>query len=283
MEREIFAPSGMTSASVLDRRRVIRGRADVYSLREGVIVKWGRDWQYELPSFFGVFASLRDVVRFDQAWSSGRLVKAATRDAMWSPARLTNGDNATVAGKLYGLGWELGEHRGHRVAEHTGASGTSLLKFIDDGLTVAVLGNLDVPSGSRPALLARTIAGETDARLLPPHRLPPQRDEDPTLIAVIQQIVADLAAGRTPAALTDGGKRQDVRLPPPARQSTAQLASRITELTYIGSDPVPPSLSPGEPVARVAHYKGLLDRGAVYFSLWVTANHRVARLSLYVD
>ena len=214
MEREIFAPSGMTSASVLDRRRVIRGRADVYSLREGVIVKWGRDWRYELPSFFGVFASLRDVVRFDQAWSSGRLVKAATRDAMWSPARLTNGDNATVAGKLYGLGWELGEHRGHRVAEHSGASGTSLLKFIDDGLTVVVLGNLDVPSGSRPALLARTIAGETDARLLPPHRLPPQRDEDPTLIAVIQQIVADLAAGRTPAALTDWGKRQDARLPP---------------------------------------------------------------------
>jgi CubicO group peptidase (beta-lactamase class C family) len=283
MEREIFAPARMTSASVLDRRRVIRGRADVYSLREKEIVKWGRDWQYELPSFFGAFASLRDVVRWEQAFSTGTLVKPSTRDMMWMPEKLANGDNAIVVGKPYGLGWELGEHRGRRVAEHTGASGTTLLKFIDDDLTVVVLSNLDVPSGSRPAILARTVAGEIDKRLLPVHRQPPQPDRDPELTAIVRQLVADLAAGRAPAVLTEAARRHDSRLPPPARQSTAELASRIREVAFIAADAAPSNLALAEPISRIVHYKGVLDRGTVYFSFWVTADKRIARLSLYLE
>jgi CubicO group peptidase (beta-lactamase class C family) len=87
---------------------------------------------------------IEDLAKWDAALHDGKLLKRTSLDMMWTPARLNNGYDALVFGSAYGFGWMLGDHRGYRIAEHGGASGTHILRFLDDGLTVVVLTNLDV-------------------------------------------------------------------------------------------------------------------------------------------
>jgi hypothetical protein len=117
---------------------------------------WRRDWQYELPSFFGVLSTIGDLVKWDNAIRSGAILPDSSWRIAWTPARLRDG---SLAAPRYGFGWFLTEIAGHPIAEHSGASGTFLLHVIDRPLTVIVLTNLDVPSGPHAAAIAHAIAG----------------------------------------------------------------------------------------------------------------------------
>lgn len=63
----------------------------------------------------GVIASALDLARFDVALSNGRLLRATSREQLWTPTRTPAG--ATLP---YGLGWFLGSYQGRRLAWHTG-------------------------------------------------------------------------------------------------------------------------------------------------------------------
>jgi D-alanyl-D-alanine carboxypeptidase len=148
MQRRIFDPAGMADTSTTDRARVLKGRVATYSLRDDVHVNWRRDWDYELPSFFGIWSTLKDLAAWDRALRRGTLLKPESLAQMTTPARLAGGHVARVYDRLYGLGWQLFDLGGHRVAGHEGASGTYLLRFLDEPLTIVLLTNLDVQSGS---------------------------------------------------------------------------------------------------------------------------------------
>ena len=76
----------------------------------------GRD--YDLTDVFSagaVVSTLNDLIKWDAALSSDKLLKGTSRDALWTPVRLN--DSKTHP---YGLGWYVETLRGHRVRRHNG-------------------------------------------------------------------------------------------------------------------------------------------------------------------
>ena len=193
--QQVFDRAGMTSSSILDKRRVLKGRVNTYELRDGQLLNWRRDWDHELPSFFGVFSTLSDMARWDLALRRASILSQQSLDLMWSPAKLANGQPARVFDQLYGLGWNLGDVAGHRTVGHGGASGTYVLRFVDRPITVVLLTNRGV-NGRNPMMLAESIAGTLYPDLAPPQLARTADDPDPALTTRVTQLVADLVAKR---------------------------------------------------------------------------------------
>jgi hypothetical protein len=74
----------------------------------------------------------------------------------------------------YGSAWAIGKQNGHKVIEHSGAwqgFTTYIGRYVDDGLTVVVLTNLD--SGhARPGKIGHEVAALYNPALEPPKASP---------------------------------------------------------------------------------------------------------------
>src|SRR5262249_53292235 len=116
---------------------VVPHRAPGYSLSNGALIRIRRDWQFEMPSHYGVLSSVRDLVKWDRALDGGQVLSRPSLADMWTPVRLDDGSY-----RQYGVGRLVPGRRGHRLIEHTGITGTQFSRFPDDGLTVIVLTNL---------------------------------------------------------------------------------------------------------------------------------------------
>jgi CubicO group peptidase (beta-lactamase class C family) len=279
MQKRFFEPLRMTDSSILDRWKIVKNSVPVYTIRDGQLAHWRRDSQYEVNSFAGVCSTVEDLAKWDAALGDGTLLKKTSLDLMWTPARLNNGQDALVFGSAYGFGWMLGDYRGHRIAEHGGASGTHILRFLDDGLTVVVLTNLDVPSGSRPASLARGIAGCIRTEYRPPQMLAPSPDPRPETTRELRSLLSDLAEGRDSPAMTEAHRAFYYNLPPPVRQEDGLLLKTLKSFTYLASDDVEGrGLRISEPITRICYYKGELGQKIYYFTFWLTKEGKVAHL-----
>jgi hypothetical protein len=100
----------------------------------------------------------------------------------------------------YGLGNELSEARGHRLAGHQGggmAFNTTLLRCVDDKLTVIVLTN----QTSAPS---KTIAMRIASFFLPDlsyEQITAVEDKDPEFTALLRQVLVDAQQGKADASL----------------------------------------------------------------------------------
>ena len=280
MQKRIFDPLQMQDTSILDRSRIIKNRVPTYTLRNGVLAHWRRDWQYEMPSFFGIFSTIEDVAKWDAALRNKMLLKPSSFDQMWSPAKLNNGQEAMVSGDAYGFGWALSEVRGHRTAEHAGASGTYILRFLDDGLTVIVLTNLDNPSGTQPGSIARGIAGLLKPEYQSPDMLTPQVDPKPQITREISALLSEMAEGHDSPKMTAEHRAFYNNMPPPNRQQLAQQLKTLKSLSYIASDEVEGRgfKKMSAPIARISYYKGQIEGRTFYFTFWLTQDSQVAYL-----
>lgn len=132
----IFRPLGMTSTSLTDAAHPLR--AVGYAGKENRDV--APDWPAVRPS--GAFLStVRDLLKWDAALTSGNLWSDATRQAMWTPVRLADGSTHP-----YGFGWELGARGGRRYVGHGGSLPgfrSSYARFPDDRLSIILLVNAD--------------------------------------------------------------------------------------------------------------------------------------------
>ena len=153
-------------------------------------MNWRRESDYELASAFGIHSTLQDLAKWDASLRRPTLLKPASMQQLWTPATLDSGQDARVYGQRYGLGWELADVRGHPTVGHGGASGTYMLRFVDDPLTIVVLTNLETED-RHPRALARAIAGAVRPQYRPPETLSPQADPDPPLTSAIQALIAD--------------------------------------------------------------------------------------------
>jgi hypothetical protein len=194
---------------------------------------------------------------------------------------VSNGNLARVLDELYGFGVELDDLRGARTVGHGGASGTYVLHFLDEPLTVIVLTNLDMPSGGRHAvLLARAIAGVVRPALTPPELLTATTDPMPAVTASIESVLADIAADRPPSLFApafDGwwaaafGRRTLLK---------NQLRG-IGPLTYLGSDAVADRpLWDADPLARLVYYRTTSGDRVQHVTVGLTADGRIGRLDV---
>jgi D-alanyl-D-alanine carboxypeptidase len=151
----LFKPLQMNSAQLCDARMVVPHLASGYERDHGVLVN-APFMSWKLPSAAGaICATATDLLRWQSALDSGRVLNATSLKLMRTPTKLADGTLID-----YGLGTRLGMMEGHTVLGHTGSGGgfaAALESFPDDHLTVAVLVNSEVGAG--PALiLASTIA-----------------------------------------------------------------------------------------------------------------------------
>src|SRR5262249_8776151 len=100
-----------------------------------------------------IMSTVNDLIKWEIALDTGRLFQKKTLEQMCRPAVLPTGEKPS-----YGLGQELRDVRGHRVAGHQGggmAFNCTTYRCIDDKLAVIVLCNqTTAPSRNLAARIA---------------------------------------------------------------------------------------------------------------------------------
>jgi CubicO group peptidase (beta-lactamase class C family) len=96
----------------------------------------------------GVYSSLDDLARWDQALASNTLLSAAEMAAAITPVKVPDGSVQEPDGTpaAYGFGWFLNPYHEHRRMWHYGETvgfRTTIQHFTDDRLTIIVLCNRD--------------------------------------------------------------------------------------------------------------------------------------------
>lgn len=164
----VLLPAGLGGARFGDAWEIVPKRAELYTAvditpehgkllaRNGRPVLADRIRHYgskTFPPFMwpsaGLNASLDDLIAFELALRSGRIVTPALLAEMAQPATLTDGRTGD-----YGLGLIVGQMDGRTTLAYGGGAATWRVGTPDDGLTVILLTNLQ---GSFPQVLAAEI------------------------------------------------------------------------------------------------------------------------------
>ena len=161
VREHVFAPAGMTHSVVDDRYAIIPYRTRFYHKdKSGTVVNDEfLDSSYKIPGG-GWLSSADDMAEFEVAILNDKLMKRATRNAMWTPQKASDG---TTNGYALGWGWGRGEKEGLKVVGHSGGQqGTSTYIMLEperrDGVVVLI--NMDdVDAGALAAEVMKVVMG----------------------------------------------------------------------------------------------------------------------------
>jgi CubicO group peptidase (beta-lactamase class C family) len=157
VETRIFKKLGLTSARFKKNGEVVPQRADGYlfadqtyrhgePLRPAIIAPNG-----------GILINVLDFAAWDMAMTEGRLLRAESLQAMTTPVRLTDGRVVS-----HGLGWFMDCFNGHAFGAHwgttVGGNSAVIRRYVNDGLTVIVLANMDEGGGFAVDAMSKAIA-----------------------------------------------------------------------------------------------------------------------------
>jgi len=150
----ILGPLEMTATTNREPSRILKFRAAGYDQDKtnGLV---NRDVNYtDLFSAGEMVSTVGDLMKWDAALNTEKILKASSKNSMWTSAKLNDGRPTG-----YGFGWFLETWNGHKVIGHPGSTSgfaAANLRFPDDGLTIVVLCN----SGEDGAAdrLARAVA-----------------------------------------------------------------------------------------------------------------------------
>ncbi|MDQ2768741.1 MAG: beta-lactamase family protein [Gemmatimonadota bacterium] len=166
LQQRIFKPLGMTSTRIISETDIIPNRAAGYQLVDGKLKN--QDWvsaAFNTTADGALYFNVLDLAKWDAALYGNGLLRQESRDAMWTVAKLKNGQpNA----HRYAFAWFVDSINGHRVIEHSGSwqgFESYIARYVDDKITVVVLMNL---GGADPAVVAHGIAGIYRPALAPP-------------------------------------------------------------------------------------------------------------------
>ena len=158
LRERIFQPLGMSATRHNDVRAIVPNRADGYHREDDRVYKPFRiQWNNinRSPSVpanaanGGLLSTLRDLIKWDAALTSGQILSQRRQDELWAPLILPNGE--FVPGTVQ-------DFRGHKLSNCAGGVWgftTCMARFVDDGLTVIILTNQD----SKPWDMCKDVAG----------------------------------------------------------------------------------------------------------------------------
>ncbi len=153
LRENIFDPLGMQHTFVYDTSRPeIPNLAQGYLLEEGRFERW--DYPLLTAGDGGIFSTLNDLFRWDQALNSEHLVPKPTLERAFTSG--TSNDGKPVG---YGFGWMTAVFPGLRHVAHGGslcAYNNYLIRFLDSQRTIIVLTNHRWAPG--PRLRAHQVA-----------------------------------------------------------------------------------------------------------------------------
>lgn len=139
-KQNIFEPAGMTATVIHDHHRPkVANRAIGYDATDEGFVLNDEDPLNGIVGSGGVYSTLNDMYRYDQALYGDTLVSQAMLEQAWTSA--TDASGKPIG---YGFGWRLDDYRGHRRVFHGGSwIGFRALfaRYPDDGLSIVMLSN----------------------------------------------------------------------------------------------------------------------------------------------
>lgn len=178
LQERLFAPLGMSSTRTTTMTDIVQNRANGYVWGEGTL-RNATNYIALRPS--GAFLStVLDLVKWDAALYSDKILKQSALNQMWTPVKLNDGTTDD-----YGFGWEIETVGGHKRVHHGGALPgfrAQLARFVDDKTTVVILTNGD---NADAASIALGVANFFIPRLLPER-----------IVAKIDQNLFDTYAGQ---------------------------------------------------------------------------------------
>jgi CubicO group peptidase (beta-lactamase class C family) len=156
LQQRIFQPLGMQTTRIISEADIVPNRAAGYRLVKGELKN--QEWVAPMVNTTAdgsLYFSILDLAKWDAALYTEKLLKRSSLDQMWTPAKLKNGQPNKEG---YGFGWFIEERDGHRVISHDGAwqgFKTSIVRYVNDRLTVVVLANL---AEAKPEEIAEHVA-----------------------------------------------------------------------------------------------------------------------------
>jgi CubicO group peptidase (beta-lactamase class C family) len=219
MTERIFQPLGMGQTRIKDPLVIVPDEAQGYTIRNGELVNIGRWRHWDVPSAWGVMSTVADLAKWSASMDNDSLLSEASRRQIFAPGVLNDGSSTR-----YGFGWFVVSPRGHRIQQHTGLTGTELVRLPDDGWCVIVLTNLGGWGPQEtPEVNAWGMAGHIAQMLVPGLRRPPLV-EVPLTRAQIDEVVGTYD-GETPFRFYE----QDGRI-------RVEVAGEHYRLVHIGDD-----------------------------------------------
>lgn len=149
LQDRIFQPLGM-GATRRDTAGIVPNRVSGYIFKNGALQNaeyTSETWAY---SEGGIISTVSDLAKWEAALYTEKLIKRTNLEQMWTPTKLNDGraaiigDNGFGKPNYYGLGWFIGEHRGHKIILHGGHKpgfDIAFIRFVDTRLTVILLCN----------------------------------------------------------------------------------------------------------------------------------------------
>jgi CubicO group peptidase (beta-lactamase class C family) len=140
LQERVFKPLEMSTAGIISEEDIVPNRAAGYRLVNGQL----KNQNWVSPSLNttadgALYLTVYDMVKWDAALYTEKLLKRATLEQMWTPVKLNDGHN-----QPYGFGWALGDVRGHRIVEHGGSwqgFKSHIARYVNDKLTIVVFAN----------------------------------------------------------------------------------------------------------------------------------------------
>jgi D-alanyl-D-alanine carboxypeptidase len=143
MQDEVFAPLGMTRTGYGADEPSAPGEARGYALKDGAVVPAPPLSMTHPYASGALVSSVDDMLKWDESFHSGRLLKPDTQKRIFASGVLKNG---TATG--YGYGFGVSEVEGHRVEQHNGGINgfaSQALRMPGQHLYIVLLSNIEQP------------------------------------------------------------------------------------------------------------------------------------------
>jgi D-alanyl-D-alanine carboxypeptidase len=146
IQQRIFDKAAMKHSCFINGDSIVPHHAQGYTKRKGRLVRFSLEGTIQALNtngFGGLMSTTADLLAFTQALLKGQLIKTTTLRQMLVPSLLNDGTTVSPKGNSnVGLAWQLKTIGGKTCMFHTGHTGTALLCFPDDDLTIVLLTNL---------------------------------------------------------------------------------------------------------------------------------------------
>ncbi|MCL4642059.1 serine hydrolase domain-containing protein [Olivibacter jilunii] len=140
IKQRIFKPLGMTNSTLNVMGDSIRNRAYGYDKKGDSLVMSDQSLYSYVLGDGGVYSSVSDLFKWDQALYTSKLVKSETIDEMFTIKSWENDHTA------YGYGWYIDEKYGQKRVSHSGGTSgfsTYMIRYPTLKFSIIILSNLD--------------------------------------------------------------------------------------------------------------------------------------------
>lgn len=153
LKENIFAPLAMKDTGSDRPELVLNDRASGYDFKDGRLLNAPIIYMPKLAGGGNLYSTVEDLLRWDQALYTDRILSKKSFTEMTTPVR-----------NDYGYGWLIKESFGRRLMTHGGdvpGFTAYIARYTDDRVTIIVLNNVtNVPAGKIGKKLATILYGE---------------------------------------------------------------------------------------------------------------------------